>query len=430
MHSRLLRAYHCSGESLANFPSLCKLFDELSNECVCVNTMNSSVSVPAVLDEVSATNSASENTTNTTTTTNCDVNDVMNTVVDEREIDVQPHQSPSTIHSIPSPVVITTTTTTTTNKTMNKSISNANAKITSTTSMRKQPIKKVVTATATATSRKGSRSTVSQSVIKTRTTTVDKKNTTKPSIAKSVKTITNDRNHVTVSKTNDNVKDSTNQGVKGKEKKKLSQHLIRPKFGPSSRQVKSSTTNHVNTNHPTNSDPIEKREEREMSRTMEQFTGKNRNDNENYLSIFHSYVETKHPTEDPVLSDDQPLDISFNPVHSVHSVHSEEFMDFDELLAKLGDDDQIVNQVIPNDVSTCNDNDNDNIKMVTQDNHSDEFAKEVDVEEEEGEGEGERRLSVRYGVVSNADKFFEESDGDENGDGDNDGLISGLNRYV
>ena len=117
-------------------------------------------------------------------------------------------------------------------------------------------------------------------------------------------------------------------------------------------------------------------------------------------------------------------------------------MEFDELLAKLGDDDQIVNEVNevnPNEVSKYDDDDddnndnNDNLKVISEDNRPDEIATEkVEIEieiEVEVEGEGEReekRSEVKCGVVTNPDEFFEDEDGEE----DNDGLISGLNRYV
>ena len=107
-------------------------------------------------------------------------------------------------------------------------------------------------------------------------------------------------------------------------------------------------------------------------------------------------------------------------------------MEFDELLAKLGDDDQIVNEVNPNEVSKYDDDNNDNndnIKVISEDNRPDEIATEkVEIEiEVEGEGEGEeKRSEVKCGVVTNPDEFFEEEEEDE----DNDGLISGLNRYV
>ena len=241
----------------------------------------------------SASASTSENTTITTTV----VNTVVNDIVDEKEIDDQTHQSPSTIHSIPSPVAPTTSP----SPVMNKSVSHVNGnthtntKITTTTSMTKKPIKKVVTTTTT--TRNGSKSTVGQSVIKTRTQAGDKKNITKPTISKSVKTMTsssssssttttinnnnnnnNNGNGITVSKTNGNVKNNISQGMKGREKKKLSQHLIRPKFVPSSRKVNSTT----------NPDRIGKREERELSRTMDQSTGKNRNEMKTNHSLFIS----------------------------------------------------------------------------------------------------------------------------------------------
>ena len=133
-----------------------------------------------------------------------------------------------------------------------------------------------------------------------------------------------------------------------------------------------------------------------------------------------------------MISESQPLNAFSNSVHSVHSVHSDEFMEFDELLAKLGDDDQIVNEVNevnPNEVSKYDDNNdnNDNLKVISEDNRPDEIATEkVEIEiEVEGEGE-EKRSEVKCGVVTNPDEFFEDEDGEE----DNDGLISGLNRYV
>ena len=69
--------------------------------------------------------------------------------------------------------------------------------------------------------------------------------------------------------------------------------------------------------------------------------------------------------------------------------------------------------------------------MISEDNRPDEIATEkVEIEIEieieiEGEGE-EKRSEVKCGVVTNPDKFFEEEEEEE----DNDGLISGLNRYV
>ena len=125
----------------------------------------------------------------------------------------------------------------------------------------------------------------------------------------------------------------------------------------------------------------------------------------------------KQSNEHDVILNNQPLNMPDS------SVQSEEFVDFDELLAKLGDDDQIASQFNQNNVSIHDDHcSNDNDKMICdEDSRINEYSNEREREREENQDCNE----VKYGIVTNPDKFFQESE-DEN----DDGLISGLNRYV
>ena len=237
----------------------------LSDTSITSSSSSSSTSSSLVNPGNSVNHSTPENTVTT-------MNDVVN--------DDQTHQSPSTIHSIPSPVTSTTKEKISMSKTTTKTtVKTSPASSTLSTSMNKKPIKPInktttttTTKTTTTTARSGTKSTLNRSVINTRTQSIDKKNGTN-----SVKTM------------NSNSNSNSNQGVKAveKKKKKLSQHLIRPKFGPSSRKVNSTTNNNVNANanvSTTSDHPLpevqsaielnDNREKMELSRTIEQSTGK------------------------------------------------------------------------------------------------------------------------------------------------------------